>query len=327
MQYYYQNQDEYNKAMYKKSLRKDTNKLGGLLIAFFAFLTIFSLIDALVLAFTKVDSDIDSYMIFVSDGLISMIVFFIVGIIYAAINKLNFSEIFPFEKIKSSALIKLCIVAFGLCMVSNLASDMLTDIFSVFGVDNSIDMEFDVSAPYSKVLYFIVVALTPALVEEFAFRGIIMGTLRRYSDPLAVLISAALFGIMHGNFVQIPFAFCVGLVLGFVDVKTNSLLPSIIIHFLNNGFSVLFSVLYTSGILDDELFNYIDALTMIVLLGVSIILFASLIKKNKELFSFEKKTEVIPFRESVKTVCTSPTMIIFVCFCMLEALLMLFTVQ
>ena len=54
--------------------------------------------------------------------------------------------------------------------------------------------------------------------------------------------SAMLFGFYHGNFIQMVFAFLCGLALGYVAVRTNSLLPSILIHMVNNGLSVLYEM-------------------------------------------------------------------------------------
>ena len=45
---------------------------------------------------------------------------------------------------------------------------------------------------------------------------------------------------MHGNFEQMPFAFLVGLALGFIVVKTNSLLLAMAVHATNNFVSVIF---------------------------------------------------------------------------------------
>ena len=74
------------------------------------------------------------------------------------------------------------------------------------------------------------------LVEEFLFRGAIQGhLLRKGMRPLyAILISSALFGIIHMNPIQIPFAFAIGMIFGWLYYRTGSLVPGIIGHFINN---------------------------------------------------------------------------------------------
>ena len=74
-------------------------------------------------------------------------------------------------------------------------------------------------------------AIVPAVFEEFAFRGVVLNKLRKFGDSYAIIMSAVLFGLMHGNLSQIPFAFILGLVIGFIAVKTNSIIPGILIHF------------------------------------------------------------------------------------------------
>ena len=85
-------------------------------------------------------------------------------------------------------------------------------------------------------------ALVPALMEEFAFRGVILQTLRKYGDWFAIVCSAVLFGAVHGNLTQLPFAIVAGLALGYCAVVTGSLRTGIVVHFLNNFVSVIVAV-------------------------------------------------------------------------------------
>ena len=84
-----------------------------------------------------------------------------------------------------------------------------------------------------------IVILAP-LVEELLFRGSIQGhLLRKWKNPAwAILFSSLIFGAVHGNPVQIPFAFVLGTALGWMYYRTGSLLPSILMHFVNNGTAV-----------------------------------------------------------------------------------------
>ena len=85
-------------------------------------------------------------------------------------------------------------------------------------------------------------ALIPALVEEFAFRGVVVQTLRKYGDWFAIISSAVLFGMMHANMTQVPFAVIAGIALGYCAVVTGSLRTSIIVHCCNNLVSVVVAV-------------------------------------------------------------------------------------
>ena len=85
------------------------------------------------------------------------------------------------------------------------------------------------------------VTLIAPVVEELVFRGAIQNALlRQWRFPKAAIgVAALLFGLVHGNPAQIPFAFLTGLVLGWVYFRTGSLLPCILMHLLNNGSSVV----------------------------------------------------------------------------------------
>lgn len=87
-----------------------------------------------------------------------------------------------------------------------------------------------------------VIAFAPAVCEELLFRGIILQSMRaRYRITAAIGITAALFGIYHMSLVKlIPTGF-LGLVLCYVVYQADSIYPAMVMHFLNNAFSVLIS--------------------------------------------------------------------------------------
>lgn len=89
-----------------------------------------------------------------------------------------------------------------------------------------------------------VVIIAP-IVEELIFRGVIMhGFLRNYSKTVAVILSALLFALFHLNPWQFPATFLLGLILGIVRIRTNSVLACIIGHALHNGLILLTSYYY-----------------------------------------------------------------------------------
>ncbi len=95
------------------------------------------------------------------------------------------------------------------------------------------------SSALGTVFYFIAICIAAPLGEEFVFRGVLLGYLRKYGDWFAILTSAALFGLMHMNFYQTPYAFLVGLVFGFITVKTGSVLCAMLLHIINNSLSTI----------------------------------------------------------------------------------------
>lgn len=89
------------------------------------------------------------------------------------------------------------------------------------------------SAISNTLWMFLYTALIGPVAEEIVFRGFVLRSLQSFGNGLAILVSAMLFGVMHGNFVQGVFAVGVGIVFGYVAVE-YSIEWSILMHILNN---------------------------------------------------------------------------------------------
>jgi membrane protease YdiL (CAAX protease family) len=91
-----------------------------------------------------------------------------------------------------------------------------------------------------------VVILAP-IVEELIFRGVIFSGFQRiYSSFWAIFLSALLFALFHLNPWQLGPTFLLGLLLGFVRLRTGSLLAAILTHALHNGM-IFLSIYYKEG--------------------------------------------------------------------------------
>lgn len=89
----------------------------------------------------------------------------------------------------------------------------------------------------------LVFAVAPAVIEEFAFRGFILSGMQSLGSNLkAILITSILFGVAHSILQQSIITFFVGMVIGFIAVRTASIIPCILFHFTHNATSVLLSM-------------------------------------------------------------------------------------
>jgi membrane protease YdiL (CAAX protease family) len=119
-------------------------------------------------------------------------------------------------------------------VISTLVEYLLPDGISIVGnYESLVEMLF---TPMGLVY----VILIGPIFEELIFRGAIMGPLRKYGSNFAILFSSLLFGLYHGVVLQIPFAFVMGLVLGYACTRW-SLRTSIALHIISNGLSVIIS--------------------------------------------------------------------------------------
>ena len=97
-----------------------------------------------------------------------------------------------------------------------------------------------------NIFSFINVVIAAPLLEEILFRGVILeGLLKNYSPAKAIIWSAVIFAISHLNPWQSTGVFFLGLLLGWVYYKSNSIIPGIVMHFANNLFGYII-LIYSS---------------------------------------------------------------------------------
>jgi len=86
----------------------------------------------------------------------------------------------------------------------------------------------------------LVIGILPGICEEWLFRGYTQSRLSRaWGRWGAILVTAFLFGLMHLNLIQSPFAALFGIYLGYVAEKCGSIRPTMLCHMTNNSFMVL----------------------------------------------------------------------------------------
>lgn len=127
----------------------------------------------------------------------------------------------------------------AIAIFANVVASWLMNLLTMLGVSEPEMPDLLQPTLVSLLLNIVATAVLPALVEEMIFRGYILGALRPHGDGLAIVLSAALFALFHGNVLQIPFAFILGLAMGYLAVQTDSIWPAVLLHFSNNLMSVL----------------------------------------------------------------------------------------
>lgn len=98
------------------------------------------------------------------------------------------------------------------------------------------------------------IALLAPILEELLFRGAIEGyLLREGRSPWgAIVVSSLIFGVVHMNPAQIPFAFLLGMMFGWLYYRTGSLLPGVVGHVLNNSVAAANMILYGDATLEEQ---------------------------------------------------------------------------
>ena len=91
----------------------------------------------------------------------------------------------------------------------------------------------ELSAGSDSFSMFLYMGVLAPIAEELLCRGLVQRTLMPFGKRTAILASAFLFGMFHGNILQAPYAFLVGLVLGYVAAE-YSIAWAMVLHMINN---------------------------------------------------------------------------------------------
>lgn len=284
---FYTTQD-YNKFCQENTIKKTSSGLGFFVFAYFAAMIAAQSVFKYMINFTRTTS-IDNVSLLFIDIFISVFSALIPGLFYFLFSGRSVSETIKTSYVRQNELWALVFIGMAVAMISNIATNIIQTNFSFFGIENSVNMSENVTNPLEIILCIVSTAIVPAFAEEFAFRGIFMGTLRKFGDTFAIITSAIVFGAMHRNISQIPFAFLLGLVLAYVDCKTNSIIPSIIIHFLNNCYAVTLNILQSMKIFNDRVFMIIYFVLIAAFTILGLLSFFYLIKKDKNYFRITEK--------------------------------------
>lgn len=96
----------------------------------------------------------------------------------------------------------------------------------------------------SPFMQFISVGFIAPLVEEILFRGCILGALKKEMHPwVAIVISAVIFGVAHGTPIAIIYSTALGILMGWIAVTFNSVVPALYFHMAYNC-----AVAYSGGV-------------------------------------------------------------------------------
>ena len=163
------------------------------------------------------------------------------------------------------------------------------------------------------VSMFLYVSILGPISEELLCRGLVLRVMRPHGKQAAIFVSAALFGLYHGNAIQIPFAFLVGLVLGYVTVE-YSIIWAMILHIINN-----FVLSDLAGRLSEVYPLGTEILFWSILGGSALATVVLLIVRRKDVVAYfrENKMTAVNWRG----VLSSPVLWVFVGIMLLMSLL------
>ena len=159
---------------------------------------------------------------------ISLIIWFVVKK-----AKISVKDIIPLKRFNPIILLPISIGIFGIEIISS----EINNILDIFLTKPEWFKEFIEGLSSSYAGFIVMAVIMAPIVEEVFFRGIIVrGFAANYSKLSAIVISALLFGIVHFNPWQGFGAFLGGLILAWIYIETESIIPCIYAHAFYNGF-------------------------------------------------------------------------------------------
>ncbi len=232
------------------------------------------------------------------------------SLIHMLLKKEKMAVEIPFGKTKDKKqAIYLVMIFLPVMIISALAINYISAFFqSIIGIEFTASInDIKLVGLKETLLGVVSVAVVPAIIEEIIIRGILLQPLRKYGDRFAIVMSAVVFACMHGNMVQIPYTVIGGLLLGYLAVMTGSLWPSIILHFINNLYSVI--VISTGDNFGDTA-STIAVLVMIVIFAATGVFGAVKYNKLERNAKISKSDSILTTKEKVTAFLKSKPVII-----------------
>ncbi|AGF56550.1 hypothetical protein B0P06_005176 [Clostridium saccharoperbutylacetonicum] len=272
--------------MRKKLIKRDFNKLGLTILMneLIANVVIFICVVIIFIGKILVNPNIsqDGMLDVLKDGrysgtlsIIGVVIAFIPFLIYR--GKTFFQHDLRVENKKFNLKIVLvsAVVLLSLNSFLGIFASLLESLLNLFGLSANFALEQLESLNDFAIPMVIYTCLVAPIFEEFIYRGAILRSLEKYGKKFAIMVSALLFGMMHGNFYQIFMAMGVGLILGYLATE-YSIKLTIILHIINNVSVQALTIL--SPKLGDNIVNIFDISFLVIAI---IILIAVIIRKRK----------------------------------------------
>ena len=188
------------------------------------------------------------YCIYVSFGVLGYGLYVLIFLVVKNKNNKKFygEKFVPFKqqmpaKRLNGKVVLICIaIAILALFMLNGFVNMTTAGLQGLGYNKSNDLPFAVNNAYNYILYLIFFCALPAFLEEFLFRGIILGGLLNSSKTkeqiiLSIIFGALVFALCHQSAQQFVYPLIMGSVFGLIFYYTGNIWYSIITHFVSNA--------------------------------------------------------------------------------------------
>lgn len=156
-------------------------------------------------------------------------------------RKVALKQIFPI-KCKPKYFIIALMLVFGLFFSLNQINTLFIKMLGKEESETSVKLaEFLTSLNAGEViLALLIIAVLPALFEETMFRGLILNSAEKDAGSIrTIFLVGFVFSLYHGNPEQTVYQFVAGCIFAFIAIRSGSILPGILMHFVNNALAII----------------------------------------------------------------------------------------
>lgn len=291
-------EERYIFALKKKELRRVYSRTAAALIVFEMLIYAFAFAFFAFLRAAGYEDIVDADGLYViSAGIIFSnflsVTFALIcsSVIFGTAYHLNVTELFSTEKLSAKKLLLTAGVCIGAANIVYVVNFFISFIIGMAGYEtaNSFSSIYTPTGKFGDIISSVILA---PVFEEIFYRGIIFRNLCKADKRSAIFISAAIFGLNHGNPYQFLLGFAVGIIFAYADLRMNSIIPSIVGHIAVN------SHLYIGELLTGEFeyFFYYLLMAVYILIGLGAFLYA--VNKYGIHFPPKKEKSIFPYLAS-----------------------------
>ena len=165
---------------------------------------------------------------------------------------LRLSQTFCRPQMNAGWIIKYMIITWGLSLLMSIITNIILQILKSLLHLNFTDISFDFGDGIGGfIVSFVSLSIFAPIFEEIIFRSAVYRHTEIMGQSFAVVFSAIVFALMHGNLEQLPYTFVMGLGFAYLFAKTRSLLIPMLLHFLTNTTTVIFTSIIGTTDTDD----------------------------------------------------------------------------
>lgn len=155
-------------------------------------------------------------------------------LIFLMFKKIPVQEGVEKKKMKVSHILIAFLICYAGTYICNLIGTFTTTIIGAIKHSEVENVMANLTSQISPWVNFLIVVIAAPIMEELLFRKFIIDRTARFGEGVAIVLSGLMFGLFHGNLNQFAYAFLIGVLFGFIYIKTRRIIYTIILHMIIN---------------------------------------------------------------------------------------------